>query len=300
MYWGSGSDPVVWAIAMADTLQRQQSEADVAQVRAEQAAYRELQPRLAELSKKTDRATRMLLLAHGIRLQTRKGKWVKIMQDARQLKPHNPQNTQVEEPTRELLNHLAKQANRGSRKAAERLRTILKENPQFSKPMGDLAQHAERSLIDMIAGTNILFKESLWLYVQELREALQAGASDDPLDGLLISHLVVISLEMQFARLAAIQPQKYLRDARHWEQRHELASARFLAAIRQLVFIRQLLGGHVEDLEAWGQLVCEQTRPQGQPAEAENTEQKKSEEAEAEETPGETAAEDGPDLGAGI
>jgi hypothetical protein len=54
--------------------------------------------------------------------------------------------------------NLVNQANRGSRKAAERLCNILKENPQFSRPMGDLARHAERSLIDMIAGSNILLK----------------------------------------------------------------------------------------------------------------------------------------------
>jgi len=59
---------------------------------------------------------------------------------------------------------------------------------------------------------------------------------------LLIDHIVVTYLELQYTRMAAIQPQQYARDSKFWEQRHEKADARYRAAISELAKVRSLLG----------------------------------------------------------
>ena len=88
---------------------------------------------------------------------------------------------------------------------------------------------------------NLVLSESLRVKVDDLRNSLR-GEADDDADRLLVDHIVVAWLEMQYTRMAAIQPQQHIRDARFWDDRYERANARYLAAIRELITVRELLG----------------------------------------------------------
>jgi hypothetical protein len=107
--------------------------------------------------------------------------------------------------------------------------------------VGDLAKYIEQSLIGMISGDNLVLGESLRVKVDDLRDSLRGEVEDD-VDRLLVDHIVVTWLETQHTRMAAIQPQQHIRDARFWDDRYERANTRFLAAIRELIRVREALG----------------------------------------------------------
>jgi hypothetical protein len=144
--------------------------------------------------------------------------------------------------TRELVDHLARRANYGDGQAADRLRQIIRANPDIWQNVGDLAMHAERCLIEMIARGNVVLEESVRLQVDKLRKSLLAEATSATLERLLIEHVVVSWLEVEFTRVAALQPQQFQQDNRFWSQRHERADARYMSAIRELATVRGLLG----------------------------------------------------------
>jgi hypothetical protein len=148
----------------------------------------------------------------------------------------------AEPVTRELVEHLAKRANGGDQQAADRLRQILRANPDVWHEVGDLAKHAERCLIDLIARGNVVLEESVRLQADRLRKSLLAEATSTTLERLLIEHIVVSWLEVEFTRVAALQPQRFRQDARFWAQCHERADGRYKSAIRELATLRGLLG----------------------------------------------------------
>jgi hypothetical protein len=144
-------------------------------------------------------------------------------------------------PSRELFQHLVKQADRGNRDAADQLRQIIRSHRDIWDTVGDLAKYIEQSLIGMISGDNLVLGESLRVKVDDLRDSLRGEVEDD-VDRLLVDHIVVTWLETQHTRMAAIQPQQHIRDARFWDDRYERANTRFLAAIRELIRVREALG----------------------------------------------------------
>ena len=230
-YVGSEADPVVQIIAKGDVLSRAESAAAVSEVRDEQARFRTLEPVLATLAERVEEAQAVHLVATGWNAMN-----VKTKRKSRA-------GDDGERPTRELFEHLVKQADRGDEDAADRLRRMLKDNPAIWQEIGDLAKHSEQSLIDLIANGNLLLKESLRLKTAELRTSLIAEATSATLENLLIEHVIVSWLESQLARMAAVQPQENMRDARYWQERYDQANDRYLAAIEKLASIRKLLTG---------------------------------------------------------
>ena len=228
-YIGPESDPVVQLIAKGDALSRAESIAAVNEVRDEQAWFRSLEPALATLAERVEEAQAMQPTATG----------GKAMKGKPQRKSRAGDDGR--QPTRELFQHLISQADRGDEDAADRLRRMLKDNPTIWQEIGDLAKHCEQSLIDLIASGNLLLKESLRLKTAELRTSLLAEAASTTLEKLLIEHVLVSWLELQLARMAAIQPQQNKHDARYWQERLDQANVRYMAAIEQLASIRKLL-----------------------------------------------------------
>ena len=187
-YIGRAADPVVQFIAQGDALGRAAAAAAVADVRAEQTRFRELEPQLRNLADRVQEMEEIYLLTLGYRRS--EGGWQPV-QYKNKNRPMNNLGDGDERPTRELFQHLSRQANRGDRKAADRLRQILRENPDIWRSIGDLARHAEQSLIDLIARGNLVLGESVRLKVEEMRKSLLAEATDETLEKLLIDEVVV-------------------------------------------------------------------------------------------------------------
>ena len=91
-----------------------------------------------------------------------------------------------------------------------------------------------------------MLKESLRLKTEELRESLVGHGTDDALEGLLVDHVVVSWLESQLTRMSAIQPQQNRHDARFWQERHDQANDRYMAAIEKLASFREVLSNFVD------------------------------------------------------
>jgi hypothetical protein len=237
-YVGSESDPVVRIIAQGDALNRAEAAAAVAQVRSEQARYRELEPVLHALAAGMQEVQEVNFLVCGYRRRRGELQVVKY----RKSKPQSSNNTAGEPLTRELLEHLADRANRGDRDAAGQLRKALRNHPEIMREVGDLAKHAQRSLIGLIGDGNLVLSESVQIQAEELRRSLQSEAGDETLERLLIDHIVICWLELHYVRTAAAQPQQHKTDAGFWESRLDRANARFIGATKELATLRSLLG----------------------------------------------------------
>ena len=226
-------DPVVQVVAKDDQLGRAERTAALDEVRSEQSEFKRLQSVLVSLTKRVREGVRVCLLARGIHRQ--KGEW-QTMETTGRTGSCSPDNS-TNPPSRELFQHLVKQADRGNRDAADQLRQIIRSHRDIWDTVGNLTKHIEQSLIDMISGDNLVLGESLRVKVDDLRDSLRGEVEDD-VDRLLVDHIVVTWLETQHTRMAAIQPQQHIRDARFWDDRYERANTRFLAAIRELIRVR--------------------------------------------------------------
>lgn len=237
-YIGRASDAVVTLLARGDSLSRAEASAAVAQVRSEQAAHRDVERLVENLAYGVREAHRVALLACGYRRSRGRLQAVKY----RATTPRSGVAPGAEPVTRELVEHLTRRANYGDRQAADRLRQILRANPEIWQEVGDLAKHAERCLIEMIAPGNLVLAESVRLQADRLRKSLLAEATDTALERLLIDDVVVTWMEAEYTRVAALQPQQYKQDARYWAQAHERADGRYKSAISELATLRGLLG----------------------------------------------------------
>ncbi len=237
-YLGKSDDPVVQVIAKADHLGQVERAASVKEVRLEQLAYKQLQPLLSTLAKRLQEGVRVCLSARGF--WRKMGEW-KAMETTKMSGERRANDSANDRPTREVFEHLVAQASRGDRDAADQVRRIIRDHRDIWDAVGDLNKHAETSLINMISGNNLVLRESLRAKVDDLRSSLR-GNSREEADRLLADHVVTTWLEIQYTRMAAIQPQQNVRDARFWSDRHDRAHTRYLAAVKELIAVRELLG----------------------------------------------------------
>jgi hypothetical protein len=242
-YVGPEGDPVVRLISQGDTLNQAEARTAVSEVRSEQAAFRELEPLLHAVVRGVREAQELNLLACGYRRRKGRLRAVKFRESKNHSTGINSKTAPDTEPvTRELLDNLARRANRGDREAADRLRTLLRERPEIMREAGDLSRHAEQSLIKLITDGNLVLSESVKFQAEQLRQSLRSEAGDETLERLLIDHVVLCWLELHYVRTAAAQPQQHRCDSRFWEQRFERASARFTSATKELATLRELIG----------------------------------------------------------
>jgi len=235
-YIGRTGDPIAEVIAKGDSLNRAEATAAVAEVRSEQAQYRDLERLLIAIFAGVREVHDVTLVACGYR--RRKGR----LQAVKYRDSKSDRSDQSDEPlTREVFEHLSRRANRGDRDAADRLRQILRDHPEITRELGNVSKHVEQSLIGLIAGDNFVLNESVRLQAQELRSSLLDEATDATLEKLLIDQVVISWLDAEYTRLAAVQSQQFKQDAKFWEQRCERASDRYLTAVKELATLREIL-----------------------------------------------------------
>jgi len=223
-------------IAQGDTLNRAEATAAVAGVRAEQGQYRELEPLLQALVGRVQKVQKVNLLACGYRWR-KGGLQVVMYRDSGS--PQSDEDVREEPLTQELFEFLARRANRGDPQAAHRLQRVIQENPHVWRSIGDLSKHAERCLIGLIADGNDVLRESVRLRAEELRISLLAEAIDATLERMLVDHIVICWLDVEYTRMATIQPQQFKQDSRFWARKHDRANKRYLAALKELGTLRE-------------------------------------------------------------
>jgi hypothetical protein len=142
------------------------------------------------------------------------------------------------------MRRVLERAERGDRSALPALEMLLDATPEVWRAYGDLARVAEDAWVELVAGPNLLLKESLRRKLIEMKSELLSGAAASPLEHLLVGRVAAGWLQAAYADAAAAQLREKSLDLAQLEQqqrRQERAQKGYLAAIRTLATVRKLL-----------------------------------------------------------
>ncbi len=159
------------------------------------------------------------------------------------------------------VRQLLDRAGRGDQTCLPALRQLLDTRPDIWRTLGDLARHAELSLLRLVAGANLLAHETTQRRLQELKAEL-AGPVPTPLERLLVDRigvcwLMVHGLDLELARMDKGQAAGPLGVS--VQRRLDSAQKRYLAALKQLALVRKLLPPRLVPLEVSRRLGARQT-----------------------------------------
>jgi hypothetical protein len=150
-------------------------------------------------------------------------------------------NSQTMMPNQEEFAGLVKRANAGDDDALARMRQTLDSNPEIWESVGNLATHAQLSMVKLIAGGNKLVSESLLRKAEQMKGEL-AGASPSKLEKLAVERIVACWLEMEYwATTYPVAKGETLGQARFALKQKESSERRFNAAMKSLTTLRALL-----------------------------------------------------------
>ena len=142
------------------------------------------------------------------------------------------------------LTALVKRVQSGEIAALPQLRSVLDANPNIWRVIGDLASHAEETLLRLIAGNDVLGHEAIRRKLADLKSRL---ADDTPtqLEALLIERIGLCWLATHFAEIdaadARLKDQGLSSASLLSQKRLDSAHRRYAHAIRALATIRHLL-----------------------------------------------------------
>ena len=150
------------------------------------------------------------------------------------------ENAKEEDP-RKRMEALIKRAEKGDEKAMAELRPFLKDMPATLDYYGELAEHAQRSLIKNMSGDNLLFQTGVQHRLDDMRVQL-SGMSPTPLENLLIERILTCWLETQYYDALHAQNMKEasVKTGEYLQRRQDRAHRRFLSAVKTLAVIRRL------------------------------------------------------------
>ncbi len=135
---------------------------------------------------------------------------------------------------------LLKRANEGEGPALVELRELCEGHPELWAGIGNLAGHAQTSLIRAIAGENTVVAEAIGRRAAELRREL-AGPEPTPLERLLVSRIVACWLALHYAeaRYAQNLGKLTMEQGEYHQRTIDRAQKRYLAAIKALAEVRR-------------------------------------------------------------
>jgi hypothetical protein len=162
----------------------------------------------------------------------------------------NTSTTETE--TLERLQSLVKRAEQGDESALPTLRAALDANPWIWERYGDLAQQSQAAWLQLIAGPNLLLRESVERKAAQLRAEL-AGPGPSPLERLLVERVIACWLQVQYADAAYAQqtspsPGQHTAALKRQAGSHQ----RYLHSIKTLATVRKLLKPAPSTLELLG------------------------------------------------
>jgi len=135
--------------------------------------------------------------------------------------------------TREEFDKLVFRATGGSEEAVADLREALRANPLCYRLLGDLANHVQACLVQLITQNAVVAREALSLQMDELRKSLLREHAT-ALERLIADEVVASWLDLSFQRLSHSQEHPTETIAKRREQRLDRAHERHLAALAAL------------------------------------------------------------------
>ncbi|MQG89028.1 MAG: hypothetical protein FI699_09240 [SAR202 cluster bacterium] len=143
-------------------------------------------------------------------------------------------------PERESFDEIVALANSGDSEATDELQRLLDQHPAIWQQVGDLAQHAVLTLVNMLAGKNELLQQSIIKSVEKLTTDLAESEVPTVLEQLLISRIVCNWLECQLAITLSsnVEDETLVRSRFHLKLR-ESSQRRFQQAVLALQQFRK-------------------------------------------------------------
>jgi hypothetical protein len=118
---------------------------------------------------------------------------------------------------------------------------VLNKHPEMWSELGDLARRAKAAWLDLIAGEDLLLRESVSRHLEAM-EADLGLAEASPLERLLVERIIACWLQTHYAEAAFIQVEGTNGTAlARLLKCQDKAQRRLLAAINQLALLRKLL-----------------------------------------------------------
>ncbi len=257
IYLGRGE--VAQLAALLDEQRRSERLARSVAWRAEEARRAVAEAHLGELEGLADLMTRATLMAAGYHKHDR-GPWrrrrmrddnkmdgvgsdaAEIRRDGAARVPDEGETPGDRPLTESELRELLGRAGRGDLTVLPALRRLLDARPALWKYAGDVARHAEAAWIDLLAGGDLLVRESMTRSVAALKAEL-AGPGAPPLERLLAERVAANRLQASQADAAFAQLKGHDLTAAQVEmcqRRQERAQRSYLEAIKAMVTVRKL------------------------------------------------------------
>lgn len=154
--------------------------------------------------------------------------------------PNKPENQEIQEASQ--IQVLLARAQQGDHSILPELRTLLDNHPEIWKNVGDLAKHAEMSMLTLAGGNNLLMRESMTRRLNQFREDL-AGPDPSMLEKLLVDRVAVSWLQVHHCDLeiASRLGMENTSQGVYAQRRLDSANRRYLFGLRQLATVRKLL-----------------------------------------------------------
>ena len=144
----------------------------------------------------------------------------------------------------EEMQRLLVRAQQGDLAVLPELRALINDRPELWQHAGDLAEHAELSLLRLVSGADLLALETVRRKLAELKAEL-AGPDCSPLEKLLVDRVGVCWLQVHHADMDAVSALSKDQGATslslYAQRRLDSAHRRYLTAVKQLALVRKLL-----------------------------------------------------------
>jgi hypothetical protein len=137
------------------------------------------------------------------------------------------------------LDWLLQRARQGDEDVLPELRTWLEQSAVW-RQFGDLGRQARDAWLRLIAGNDLVLRESLRRRLEELHREL-APRRPTPIEQLLIDRILANWLRLHFAELASTQSINRPKIAEFWDRRQSRAERAYLASLGALATMRRLL-----------------------------------------------------------
>jgi hypothetical protein len=144
------------------------------------------------------------------------------------------------EEFQQIFNSLRKRANAGDQRARAALIKYMDRRPERWAAFGDMARHAEMSLIETIAQGEWLAGEAITRDAARLRERL-SRPNQSPLEELAVSRLVACWVQLQFVESMCHRAEIGGERGKFWLQRQQQAHRLYSQAEKSLLLIRGAL-----------------------------------------------------------
>jgi len=137
------------------------------------------------------------------------------------------------------LDWLLQRARQGDEDVLPELRDWLERSAVWRR-FGDLGHQAREAWLRLIAGNDLVLRESLIRKLNELRGELTPG-EPTPIERLLIDRILANWLRLHFAEIAATRAMNRSKLAEFWDRRQSRAERAYLASLGALTTLRKFL-----------------------------------------------------------